>query len=82
MKKMLMLFGVLLLGTAAVQAQTVTEATIESYDSTSNTETKTKVKPKTTVKDKAYNLVHRKKKRSSGVKTKTTTETRKIEDQH
>ncbi|RYZ19170.1 MAG: hypothetical protein EOO16_20635 [Chitinophagaceae bacterium] len=73
MKKMLMLCGAVLLGTAAVQAQTTSTTT--TYDSTTQTETKTKVKPKTTVKDKAYNVVHRKKKRSHGTKVKTTSET-------
>ena len=39
---------------------------------------KTKVKPKTTVKDKAHNVIHPNDKRSHGTKTKHKTEAGKV----
>lgn len=41
-------------------------------------DTKVKVKPKTTVKDKAHNVIHPKNKRSSGTKAKIKTESGKV----
>jgi hypothetical protein len=73
MKKMLVLFSALLLGTAAVQAQTTDDvkSTQTKQKEESADGSKTKVKPKTTAKDKAYNAVHHKKKRNHGMKAKT-----------
>ena len=52
-------------GLAAVgMAQTTPKKKVETDNS------KTKVKPNTTVKDKAHNVIHPKKKRSHGVKAK------------
>ena len=52
-------------GLAAIcVAQTAPKKKVETGDS------KTKVKPKTTVKDKAHNVIHPKNKRSHGVKAK------------
>ncbi|TCJ16537.1 hypothetical protein EPD60_07270 [Flaviaesturariibacter flavus] len=72
MKKVLVLCSALLLGTAALHAQTTDD--IKSTPTKQKEEhsdgTKVKVKPKTTAKDKAYNVVHRNKKRSSGTKAK------------
>ncbi|GAB4092068.1 hypothetical protein [Flaviaesturariibacter terrae] len=73
MKKWILLAGILFTVTAGAEAQVKTKQTTTT--STSESGTKTKVKPKTTVGDKAYNAVHRKKKRSHGMKTKTTSET-------
>ncbi|RYE01300.1 MAG: hypothetical protein EOP50_02240 [Sphingobacteriales bacterium] len=73
MKKTFVLLAGLMLSTAALHAQT-TETTVKSTETKQKEEgtdgSKTKVKPKTTVKDKAYNAVHRNKKRSHGVKAK------------
>ena len=45
---------------------------------TETADSKTKVKPKTTVKDKAHNVIHPKDKRSHGTKTKHKTEAGKV----
>ena len=64
MKKILLSL-VLIAGAAIfVVAQTTPKKKAETEDS------KTKVKPKTTVTDKAHNVIHPKRKRAHGVKAK------------
>lgn len=73
MKKILVLCSAFLLSSAVLHAQTTevkSDTKKEKMESTDGS--KAKVKPKTTAKDKAYNAVHRNKKRSHGVKVKGT----------
>ena len=73
MKKLLVLCSALLMSTVVLHAQTADDQ-IKSTPSKQKEEhadgTKVKVKPNTTTRDKAYNVVHRNKKRSHGMKAK------------
>ena len=64
MKKVLLILAFLAGVAVIATAQTAPKKKVETNDS------KTKVKPNTTVKDKAHNVVHPKQKRSHGVKAK------------
>ena len=65
MKKLLILAGIAIaLSTTTITAQTVVKQKATNEDS------KTKIKPTTTIGDKAHNVVRRKHKRSHGVKWK------------
>ncbi|RYZ24282.1 MAG: hypothetical protein EOO16_01735 [Chitinophagaceae bacterium] len=76
MKKLLVLCSALLMSTVVLHAQTADDQ-IKSTPTKQKEEhadgTKVKVKPNTTTKDKAYNVVHRNKKRSHGTKAKMKT---------
>jgi hypothetical protein len=71
MKKILLMGFAFMLTASALHAQTVEVKETPDKQKMDSPDGKTKVKPKTTVKDKAYNAVHMKKKRSHGTKTKT-----------
>ena len=64
MKKVLFMLAFVSGISIASSAQTEPKKKVETNDS------KTKVKPNTTVKDKAHNVIHPKNKRSHGVKAK------------
>jgi Ni/Co efflux regulator RcnB len=72
---------ILMLCIACALTATSTYAQEQPKQDKQKTETgdsKTKVKPKTTVKDKAHNVIHPNKKRSHGTKTKHKTEEGKV----
>jgi protein involved in sex pheromone biosynthesis len=72
---------ILMLCVASALTLTTTYAQDQPKQDKQKTETgdeKTKVKPKTTVKDKAHNVIHPKDKRSHGTKAKTKTDAGKV----
>ena len=70
---MLLVAGALTVGTTYAQ-----DAPTQDKKKTESGDTKTKVKPNTTVKDKAHNVIHPKNKRSHGTKAKTKTDEGKV----
>ena len=72
---MLCMACALMLATTTTYAQ---DQPKQDKQKTETADSKTKVKPKTTVKDKAHNVIHPKDKRSHGTKTKHKTEEGKV----
>ncbi len=64
MKRIFLVLAIIAGVAVVANAQTTPKKKVESEDA------KTKVKPKTTTKDKAHNVIHPKNKHSHGVKAK------------
>jgi Ni/Co efflux regulator RcnB len=76
MKKTILML--LVAGAFAVATTYAQDAPKQDKQKTETEDAKTKVKPKTTVRDKAHNVIHPKNKRSSGTKAKHKTEQGKV----